>query len=66
MPAAAFVRSNTVMHIDLNNDGTVGAVDLAVLLSAWGPVAAGAPADFDRNGSVDASDLARLLADWGS
>ena len=66
MPAAAFVRSNTVMHIDLNNDGTVGAVDLAVLLSAWGPVAAGAPADFDRNGSVGASDLARLLAYWGS
>ena len=46
--------------------GTVGAVDLAFLLSAWGPVAAGAPADFDRNGSVGASDLARLLAYWGS
>ena len=53
------------MAIDLDGDGTVGAADLAMLLSAWGPAAAGAPADFNRDGSVNAADLSRLLANWG-
>jgi len=65
IPATAFIKGGTVMQIDLNGDGDVGAADLAILLSAWGPAAAGAAADFDRNGAVDGSDLARVLANWG-
>lgn len=52
---------------DLNGDGSVGPVDLAILLSVWGtctdPI--DCPADSDCDGVVSASDLARLLGDWG-
>ncbi len=48
---------------DLDDDGFVGASDLAVLLAAWGM---GGDADFDLSGSVGASDLAVLLAAWGA
>ncbi|MDZ4752982.1 MAG: M14 family zinc carboxypeptidase [Phycisphaerae bacterium] len=47
---------------DLNEDGTIDAADLAVLLGAWG--AAGGPADLDGSGLVDAGDLAVLLGAW--
>ncbi len=47
---------------DLDNDGTVGSSDLAIMLSGWGTPGA---ADLDASGSVDAADLATLLADWG-
>lgn len=49
---------------DLDGDGRVGGADLAMLLAAWGPVAASAAADFDANGVVGAEDLAVLLAEW--
>ncbi|MEE8153665.1 MAG: S8 family serine peptidase [Phycisphaerales bacterium] len=49
---------------DLDDSGTVGAVDLLGLLFAWGPNP-GHPADFDGDGSVGASDLAALLTNWG-
>ncbi|MBL9118332.1 MAG: hypothetical protein JNL80_00275 [Phycisphaerae bacterium] len=48
---------------DLNDDGQVGAVDLALLLGAWGT--AGGPADLNNNGLVAAEDLALLLGAWG-
>ena len=48
---------------DLNNDGTVNAQDLAILLSAWGT--ANPTADLNGDGSVNAPDLARLLSAWG-
>lgn len=48
---------------DLDGDGAVGAADLAILLSAWGPCLF-CPADVDGSGSVDAADLAALLAGW--
>jgi hypothetical protein len=66
IPASAYIKGGTVMQIDLNGDGDVGAADLAILLGSWGPAAAGTPADFDRNGLVNAGDLARLLAYWGT
>ncbi len=66
IPASAYVKGGTVMQIDLNGDGDVGAPDLAILLGSWGPAAPGTPADFDRNGLVNAGDLARLLALWGT
>ena len=66
IPAAAFIKNGLVMQLDLNGDGTVGAIDLATILGSWGPVPVNTPADFDRNGSVGASDLAVLLSNWGS
>lgn len=52
---------------DLNGDGQVNAVDLALLLGAWGPCSdeCDCPADLDGNGTVGAFDLAILLGAWG-
>jgi hypothetical protein len=47
---------------DINGDGTVGAPDLAALLSQWGGAGS---ADLNGSGSVNASDLALLLSHWG-
>lgn len=49
---------------DLDNNGTVSASDLAILLGSWGECP-GCPADFDDNGFVNAADLAVLLGNWG-
>jgi len=52
---------------DLSGSGAVDGSDLAQLLSAWGPMPAGATvrADLDGDGFVGAKDLAQLLAEWG-
>ena len=50
---------------DLDDDGAVGAADLAQLLGAWGP-APGDPADLDDDGAVGPADLAALLGAWGA
>jgi uncharacterized membrane protein len=52
---------------DLNADGSVGAVDLAILLGAWGqcPAPGKCPADLDGDGTVGPEDLAMLLGNWG-
>jgi hypothetical protein len=50
---------------DLDDDGDVGASDLAILLGAWGPCSGTCPADLDDDGDVGASDLAILLGAWG-
>ncbi len=55
----AFASGNPA---DLNNDGTVDATDLAMLLGNWGSAGMG---DIDNSGTVDASDLAALLGAWG-
>lgn len=49
---------------DLDDDGTVGAADLAGLLAAWGDCR-DCPADLDGDGTVGPADLAGLLAAWG-
>ena len=46
---------------DLDGDGSVGALDLAILLAQWGGAGS---ADFDASGAVDALDLAVVLANW--
>ncbi len=53
---------------DLDQDGQVGAFDLALLLGSWGPCLdeCDCPADFDGDGTVGAFDLATLLGSWGS
>ncbi len=48
---------------DLDDDGRVGAGDLAQMLGAWG-VCDACPADLDADGTVGATDLALLLAAW--
>ena len=48
---------------DINQDGSVGAPDLATLLDRWGT--ANAACDIDNSGSVGAADLSLLLAAWG-
>jgi WD40 repeat protein len=52
---------------DLNGDGVVNGLDLALLLGLWGPcpVKGGCAADLDGNGVVNGLDLAQLLAAWG-
>ncbi len=47
---------------DLDGSGAVDAVDLAVLIGAWGGPGDG---DLDGNGVVDAADLSILLGAWG-
>ena len=52
--------------VDLNCDGAVGPVDLAMLLAAWGPCDGDCPADINDDGEVGPADLAMLLASWGT
>jgi hypothetical protein len=47
---------------DLNRDGRVSSIDLAILLDAWGD--AGGVADLDGDGVVGAGDLSVLLDGW--
>lgn len=47
---------------DLDDDGSVGATDLAILLGSWSTIG---PGDLDLSGGVDAQDLAILLGAWG-
>lgn len=47
---------------DIDGDGAVGPVDLAIVLNQWGQ--SGVPADIDGSGVVDAGDLSAVLAGW--
>lgn len=46
---------------DLNGDGRVNGVDLAILLASWG---GSGPADFTGDGVINGADLGTLLALW--
>ncbi|MCX5652361.1 MAG: hypothetical protein NTU45_13400 [Planctomycetota bacterium] len=48
---------------DLNSDATIGAADLAIVLSNWGAI--GTRGDANSDAVVDAADLALVLANWG-
>ncbi|MBL9121791.1 MAG: hypothetical protein JNL80_17940 [Phycisphaerae bacterium] len=50
---------------DLDLDGNVGQIDLAILLGAWGTDGSPAGADLTEDGVVSAPDLAILLGAWG-
>ncbi len=53
---------------DINMDGTVGILDLLLLLAAWGPCPDppdACPADLNGDGTVGILDLLTLLANWG-
>jgi len=58
---AGTVRLYSFAPGDLNGDGCVGSIDLAVLLAGWGSAGV---ADIDGDGVVDAGDLAIILAAW--
>ncbi len=49
---------------DQNDDGTVDAADLSILLGAWGT--SNDAADINQDNVVDAADLAALLGAWGN
>jgi hypothetical protein len=51
---------------DLNHDGLVNGIDLAIVLSNWGACGSGpCPGDIDRDGLVNGVDLAIVLSNWG-
>lgn len=56
------IRLTPILAGDLDGDGRVDGVDLAILLGAWGDK--GGDADLDGDALVGASDLAILLGDW--
>ncbi len=62
-----FVPNDTSTPGDLNGDGSVGTVDLLMLLANWGPCADanGCPGDLNGDGSVNVTDLLQLLSHWG-
>lgn len=49
---------------DINVDGFVGAPDLAMLLSSWGPAPAFIRADLNADCVVDSQDITILLSSW--
>ena len=51
---------------DVNSDGRIDGIDLATLLSQWGPNAAGASCDLNLDARVDGADLSAMLAAWGN
>ena len=64
LAAAPVAHAQTACDADVDGNGTVGAPDLASVLSAWGPCA-GCTADINDSGAVDAADIAALLSLWG-
>lgn len=53
---------------DVDGDGVVDGLDLAVLITAWGrcPDPANCVADVDGDGVVDGDDLGLVLTSWGA
>ncbi|MBI1304404.1 MAG: hypothetical protein GC172_11555 [Phycisphaera sp.] len=60
--AVAWYMPPTAPNADFDGDGTVGATDLAILLTQWGTSGS---ADLNGDGTVSAADMAELLAAWG-
>ena len=54
---------------DINGDGVVNAIDLALVLGGWGNPGCGGvvscPGDVSGDGVVNAFDLALVLGSWG-
>ncbi len=58
---ASWQRCPLAVPSDLNDDGIVGAADLAILLGGWGQ---GGITDVNGDGTTDFIDLAILLGAW--
>ena len=50
---------------DLDGDGVVDRLDLAILLQGWNGTEPAAHADLDGDGGIDGEDIGWLLASWG-
>ena len=62
IPAAHFSRGGSTTPADLDHDGRVNSVDIALLLDNWG--AANSPYDLTGDGLVTGADLAAVLFAW--
>jgi hypothetical protein len=58
------VTPRDVSNPDLNGDGQVSGLDLALLLGEWGPCPGVCPADLNFDDEVNGLDLALLLGSW--
>ena len=56
-------HGGSVSRADITRDGRVNAIDLTILLSAWGT--SNIPADINGDGIVNSSDLTYVLSAWG-
>ena len=63
LPVVTDLRRPTPAVGDLDGDGVVDGLDLAILLAAW--ETSDDEADLDGDGTVTGSDLAILLSRWG-
>jgi len=66
---AALSATPSPLPADLDGDGDVGPMDLAILLGAWGPCGScdgACAADLDGNCSVGPEDLGILLGSWST
>jgi hypothetical protein len=67
-PSVVAVVLNTTEALDpadLNEDGKVDGLDLAILLGFWGPVTTFPEADLNSDGLINGLDLAVVLGAWG-
>ena len=53
---------------DLDGNGSVDGIDLAIILNRWGTDGGKdyPNADIDANGTIDGADLAQILGSWGA
>lgn len=59
------VTPRQISNPDLNGDGQVNGLDLALLLGEWGLCPGVCPADLNFDNQVTGLDLALLLGSWG-
>ena len=59
---AAFAESSKGPLGDIDGDGVINSVDMAIVLSNWGEV--GSIADVNDDGVVNSVDLGIVLANW--
>lgn len=62
IPATQFYRGGSTTPADLDHDGRVNSVDIALLLDDWG--VANSPYDLTGDGLVSGADLAAVLFAW--
>lgn len=66
-PQSTFTPTPTIANGkigDLNNDGSVGIIDLSILLSNWSTT--NTTADVNKDGTVGILDLSILLSNWNA
>lgn len=63
LPSSACVYTPPCAPSDLNCDGFVNGVDLAIVLGSWG-FCSGCAGDVNGDGLVDGADIALVLGNW--